>query len=154
MGGIYMELVQVLAGVALCSGLSPTQLASLAAISSREVFNTDAVIFNQNDPGDKMYLITGGQVEIRLNDGSGGNFATIYLGQGQIFGEMALLDQGSRSATVVAIEENTELYAIRSDAFVTLCQQDTAIGYIMMRNMALDLSFKLRHQNLDPSASV
>ena len=43
-----MELVQVLAGVALCSGLSPSQLASLAAISHREVYNTDMVIFNQN----------------------------------------------------------------------------------------------------------
>ena len=42
-----MELVQVLAGVALCSGLSPSQLASLAAISTREEYNTDAVIFNQ-----------------------------------------------------------------------------------------------------------
>ena len=149
-----MELVQVLAGVALCSGLNPSQLAKLAAISNREVFNTDAVIFKQNDPGNKMYLITGGQVEIRLNDGSGGNHATIYLGQGQIFGEMALLDQGARSASVVAIEQQTELYAISADAFNDLCQQDTAIGYIIMRNMALDLSFKLRHKNLDPSASM
>lgn len=149
-----MELVQVLAGVALCSGLSPSQLASLAAISHREVYNTDAVIFNQNDAGDKMYLITRGQVEIRLNDASGGNFTTIYLGQGQIFGEMALLDQGARSATVLAIEEETELYAINANEFVNLCQADTAIGYIIMRNMALDLSFKLRHQNLDPSASL
>lgn len=149
-----MELVQVLAGVALCSGLSPSQLASLAAISHREVYNTDAVIFNQNDAGDKMYLITRGQVEIRLNDASGGNYTTIYLGQGQIFGEMALLDQGARSATVLAIEEETELYAINAKEFVNLCQADTAIGYIIMRNMALDLSFKLRHQNLDPSASL
>ena len=149
-----MELVQVLAGVALCSGLSPSQLASLAAISTREEYNTDAVIFNQNDPGEKMYLITRGQVEVRLNSQVGGHFATIYLGQGQIFGEMALLDQGSRSATVLAIEELTELYAISADAFLSLCQQDTAIGYIIMRNMALDLSFKLRHKNLDPSASL
>ena len=149
-----MELVQVLAGVALCSGLSPSQLAALAAISHREVYNTDAVIFNQNDPGDKMYLITGGQVEIRLNDSGGGHHATLYLGQGQIFGEMALLDQGLRSASVIAIEDNTELYAVSASAFVNLCQQDTAIGYVMMRNMALDLSFKLRHKNLDPSASM
>src|SRR5690349_13208676 len=107
-----MELVQVLAGVALCSGLSASHLAIVAAISHREVYNTDAVIFSQNDPGNKMYLITRGQVEIRLNDGTGGNHATIYLGQGQIFGEMALLDQGARSASVLAIEDETELYAI------------------------------------------
>jgi CRP-like cAMP-binding protein len=148
-----MELIQVLAGVALCSGLSHSQLASLAAISHREVYTTDAVIFNQNDTGDKMYIVTRGQVEIRLNSQGGGNHATIYLGQGQIFGEMALLDQGPRSASVIVIEEGTELFAISADDFLSLCQQDTAIGYIIMRNMALDISFKLRHKNLDPSSS-
>ncbi|MCA0454987.1 MAG: cyclic nucleotide-binding domain-containing protein [Chloroflexi bacterium] len=149
-----MELVNILASVPLCSGLSPDQLASLTAISHRETYNTDATIFSQNHPGDKMYIITRGQVEIRLNDGSGGNHATLYLGQGQLFGEMALLDQGTRSASVVAVEDGTEVYAIRASDFLALCQQDTAIGFIVMRNMALDLSFKLRHKNLDPSASI
>ncbi len=149
-----MELVQVLANVALCSGLSPSQLATLATISHLETYNTDALIFAQDKPGDKLYLITRGQVEIRLNNPNGDDFITIYLGQGQIFGEMALLDQGPRSASVVAVEDNTELYAISAVDFIALCQQDTAIGYIIMRNMALDLSFKLRHKNLDPSASL
>lgn len=149
-----MELVNVLASVPLCSGLSPTQLASLAAISQRETYNTDAVIFSQNHAGDKMYIITHGQVEIRLDNGSGGKHTTLYLGQGQIFGEMALLDQGPRSASVLAVEDETEVYAITAGEFLALCQQDTAIGFIVMRNMALDLSFKLRHKNLDPSASL
>lgn len=149
-----MELVTILKNVPLCSGLNPSQLASLAAISQRESYQTDAVIFTQNHPGDKMYIITKGQVEIRLNDEGGGNHATLYLGQGQIFGEMALLDQGPRSASVVAVEDNTEVYAIAAAEFLALCQQDTAIGFVVMRNMALDLSFKLRHKNLDPSASL
>lgn len=149
-----MELVNILASVPLCSGLTPGQLASLTAISHRETYDTDAVIFSQNHVGDKMYIVTRGQVEIRLTDGSGSNHTTIYLGQGQIFGEMALLDQGPRSASVLAVEDGTEVYAISASEFLALCQQDTAIGFIVMRNMALDLSFKLRHKNLDPSASL
>ena len=41
---------------------------------------------------------------------------------------------------------------IDRDAFTRLCNEDKAIGYIVMRNMAVDLSFKLRHRNLDPNA--
>jgi CRP-like cAMP-binding protein len=149
-----MELVQLLRAVELFGGLDANQLQRLADISQAETYNADEVIFNQGDPGDKMYIVTKGQVEIRFNDGKGGKYTAVYLGEGQIFGEMALLDHGARSATIAAIEDGTTLYGISSDKFVSLCQTDTAIGYVMMRNMALDLSFKLRHKNLDPSVGL
>ena len=63
-------------------------------------------------------------------------------------GAVGLLDRGLRSATVNAKADNTALYAISRDDFVKLCEQDTRIGYIVMRNVAADLSFKLRHYNL------
>jgi CRP/FNR family transcriptional regulator, cyclic AMP receptor protein len=149
-----MELVSMLRGVELFHGLDTNQLSRLANISQSETFNTDDVIFNQGGSGDKMYIVTKGQVEIRFDDHKGHSQTGLYLGQGQIFGEMALLDQGVRSASVLAIEDGTTVYGISSQDFLDLCKADTAIGYIMMRNMALDLSFKLRHQNLDPSAGL
>jgi CRP/FNR family cyclic AMP-dependent transcriptional regulator len=149
-----MELVQILKGVELFGGLNTQQLQRLVDISQPETYNTDEVIFDQGSPGDKMYIVTRGQVEIRFNDGKGGKHTAVYLGEGQIFGEMALLDHGVRSATVSAIEDGTTVYGISSENFEALCQQDTAIGYVMMRNMALDLSFKLRHKNLDPSVGA
>jgi CRP-like cAMP-binding protein len=149
-----MELVQILRGVELFRGLNADQLAQLAKISQRETYNADDTIFSQGDPGDKMYILTSGQVEIRAGNNKGRSVTVIYLGQGQIFGEMALLDHGARSATVTAIEDGTTAYTVTSADFDHLCQTDTAIGYMMMRNMALDLSFKLRHKNLDPSAGV
>ncbi len=76
----------------------------------------------------------------------------VYLGRGQIFGEMALLDMGKRSATVRCSQDHTVLRAISQPAFTDLCNSDTAIGYMIMRNMAIDLSFKLRHRNLDLGA--
>ena len=63
--------------------------------------------------------------------------------------ELALLDQGLRTATVVADEDPTLLYSLTREAFDGLCNADAGLGYLMMRNIALDLAFKLRHQNLD-----
>lgn len=148
-----MELAKILKGVELFRGLNVEQLERLAAISQQEVYNADQVIFDQGTPGHKMYVITSGEVEIRIRDGKGGKHTTLFLGQGQIFGEMALLDQGDRSAAVIACQDNTILYSISSSDFLNLCTSDTALGYIMMRNMAIDLSFKLRHRNLDPSGA-
>jgi len=65
---------------------------------------------------------------------------------------MALIDRGKRSATVRCSQNNTVLHSIQGDAFTALCEENTAIGYVIMRNMAVDLSFKLRHRNLDLGA--
>ncbi len=72
----------------------------------------------------------------------------VVLGKGQVIGEMALIDQGYRSASVRATKEGATLYLIESDDFYHLCQENNHIGYMVMRNMAIDLSFKLRHRNL------
>jgi CRP-like cAMP-binding protein len=61
---------------------------------------------------------------------------------------MALIDRGERSATIRALEDGTELFVIPREDFWTLCDADHHIGYIVMRNIAFDLSFKLRHRNL------
>jgi CRP-like cAMP-binding protein len=65
---------------------------------------------------------------------------------------MALIDYGRRSATVRSITNHTVVDAISRDAFYNLCNEDKAIGYVVMKNLAVDLSFKLRHRNLDPNA--
>jgi CRP-like cAMP-binding protein len=73
----------------------------------------------------------------------------VYLGTGQVVGEMGLIDAGRRSAAAIAIEEGTTVYCIPGAALTALCERDTAVGYILMRNIAQDLSFKLRHQDSD-----
>jgi CRP-like cAMP-binding protein len=75
------------------------------------------------------------------------------LGKGQIIGEMTLVDEGRRSATVIAAEEPTTVYSIPNSAFTTLCQSNTDIGYVIMRNIAQDMSFKLRHRGSEAKDS-
>jgi len=67
---------------------------------------------------------------------------------------MALIDETTRSATVIAAQENTKVYTIPRDEFTRLCTTQTDIGYLMMRNIAQDLSFKLRHQDFDATANT
>jgi CRP-like cAMP-binding protein len=152
-GAAPMGLVNLLKTVSLFNGLSDSQLQRLIDISEEESYSDGDVIFNQGAEGDKLYFITEGQVEIRIRKRPGEpERSQVFLGRGQIFGEMALLDLGKRSATVKCSQDRTALRVISSEAFADLCNSDTAIGYIIMRNMAMDLSFKLRHRNLDLGA--
>jgi CRP-like cAMP-binding protein len=143
--------IKIFSEVELFRGLTPEQMARLATIARREVYHTGETVFLQETPGDSMYIVKQGQVEVRIDNEEGESYPAVYLGRGQVFGEMALVDQGTRSATVIAVEAETEVYAIPGNQFTSLCENDTAIGYILMRNMAQDMSFKLRHRHLDHS---
>jgi CRP-like cAMP-binding protein len=61
---------------------------------------------------------------------------------------MALIGHGYRSASGRAGKRGCEMYVLKSHDFEALCEQSKNIGYVVMRNLALDLAFKLRHRNL------
>jgi CRP/FNR family transcriptional regulator, cyclic AMP receptor protein len=129
----------------LFRGLNDEQLAQLAGISHEHIYQTDNVIFHEGDEGDGLYIVGSGQVSVQQIDSEGVRRPAVYLGEGQAFGEMALIDAAKRSASIVAAVDNTLIYHIKTHDFTRLCQENTAIGYFMMRNIAQDLSFKLRH---------
>lgn len=144
-----MGLLNLMKSVGLFDGLDDEQLQRLIEISREEQFNDEDVVFYQDTEGDKLYFIREGQVEVLIRrQPHEAARSQVFLGRGQIFGEMALIDYGKRSATVQCSRDGTVLHSVARDAFDALCQSDTAIGYVIMRNMALDLSFKLRHTNL------
>lgn len=151
-----MITVDSLKRVELLVGLTDEQLAHVAEISQQRFCDAGEVIVREREPSSEIYIIHSGNVQVDLATGritaetlaAPGPQTLITLGQGQIFGEMSLIDMGPRSATVRCTSDGTELYVIRRNDFVRLCDQDTDIGYKVMRNLAADLSFKLRHRNL------
>ena len=147
------ELLRTMKTIELFRGLNDTQLERIAAISRRENYKEGDVILKQDAEGDTMYIIAQGQVEISVQ-AKGKSRLAIYLGEGQVFGEVALLDYGNRSATVTADEDSTVVYSVSRDGFDILCMSDHLLGYLVMRNLALDLSFKLRHRNSDIADEV
>jgi CRP-like cAMP-binding protein len=151
-----MITIDSLKRVELLIGLTDEQLARVATICHTQVYNAGDVIVRERDPSSEIYIIHAGSAEVALSGGqvtaealaAPGPQAIIRLGQGQVFGEMALIDMGLRSATVRCTADETELLVLRRDDFIQLCEQDTDIGYKVMRNLAADMSFKLRHRNL------
>jgi CRP/FNR family cyclic AMP-dependent transcriptional regulator len=148
-----MELVKLLKGVELFAGLTDSQFSRLAAISHPLEFRDGQVVIAKGEPGDSLYIICEGQVGVIISDEPDIDRSTVFLGQGQIFGEMALIDYGERSATIRCASKKALIYVIGREDFERLCQSDTAIGYVVMRNLASDLSFKMRHRNMKPKSN-
>jgi CRP-like cAMP-binding protein len=144
-----MNLTNLLASIELFDGLQADELAKVAEICTEKRFAKGQKIARQGESGDELYIITEGFVEVALGARpSEAARVVVSLGVGQIFGEISLLDQGPRSASIVAVSDETVVQVIKREAFEALCQADTHIGYVVMRNLAADLSFKLRHRNL------
>jgi CRP/FNR family cyclic AMP-dependent transcriptional regulator len=147
-----IDLVNLLKGVELFTGLNQDQLQRLAAITQLKTYQDGTVVFSRGEPGDALYVIGDGQVEVILGESPDSAHVHVYLGQGQIFGEMALIDYGERSATIRCGSSQASIAVIARQDFEQLCASDTAIGYTVMRNIASDLSFKLRHRNMEPKS--
>jgi CRP/FNR family cyclic AMP-dependent transcriptional regulator len=150
-----MSVSELLQHSELFLGLSPEQMEQIAALGHEATYNAGDLIISEGAPSHELYIIGSGMVEVEVVKGAVHDVpgapqlsSLVRLGQGQVFGEMALIDSGARSATVRCAKDNTVLFVIPHEDFWALCQSDHHIGFIVMRNIAVDLSFKLRHRNL------
>jgi CRP-like cAMP-binding protein len=145
-----MDLLAVLGNVELFDGITPHELEDVSKICRERSYHAGDVLTSQGEPGDELFVICDGFVEVLRSEtpSDPSPRAIVNLGQGQIVGEMALVDLGPRSATVRTISEKTVVQVIQRDDFERLCDENYHLGYIVMRNIAADLSFKLRHQHL------
>lgn len=131
-------------------GLSEAMLDEVARLCQPVQYEADQTIVERNSAPIQLYLIQEGTVKILATTPEAAGEAepvVVTLGKGQSFGEMGLVDNGLRSATVKTIT-HTQLLAIDCVQLRGLCETNTDLGYQVMRNIAADLSFKLRNRNL------
>jgi CRP/FNR family transcriptional regulator, cyclic AMP receptor protein len=107
-----VEKILLLRSVPLFERLSGEDLASLARLAVGEIHEAGDVVFEEGDPGDALYVIVRGAVEIRR----GADDVIAVLKAPDVLGEMAVLDESPRSATATALE-GTELLGIGSEEF-------------------------------------
>jgi len=113
---------------------------SAAAIYGRD-FPAGAVIFEEGDPGSRMYVIQSGEVRILKRVGAR-EITLARLGAGEAFGEMALLDGQPRSATAI-VEAPARILEIEEAAFADLVIHNGEIALRLLRR----LSARLREAN-------
>ncbi len=105
-----MSTSALLAEVSLFALLDDQERALLAERVNTVKFDEGTVIFNVGDPGDRMYVVTSGDVQLSVKTKTGEEMFLERPGPGEFFGEISLLDEGPRTATaraksaVVAIE--------------------------------------------------
>ena len=137
------ERVEQLAGIELLNGLKPPALELIAKVASEETHAVGTRIFRQGDTGDKLYLILEGRVRISREVPGMGEEALAVLGPGQLFGEMALLDDSPRSADAV-VHERCRLLTIPKDGFDDLLFLHKDLAYEVLWSIVRMLVRRLR----------
>ena len=140
------DRLEQLARVELFSGLKPAALELISKVASEETHALGTKIFQHGDAGDKIYLILEGKVRISREVPGMGEEALAVLGPGQLFGEMALLDESSRSADA-RVHERCRLLAIPKDGFDDLLFLHKDLAYEVLWSIVRMLVSRLRETN-------
>ena len=148
--------VAILSVTEIFQDFSQAQLEMVASICEPLTHQKGAVILQEYDTTNALYVIGRGSVEIIMSPGLVGDadqqdteaVTLTELRQGQITGEIALVDEGTRSATVRVNEDNTYLLKIPRERLMLLCDNYPELGYKLMKNLASDLAFKIRNTDL------
>ncbi|MGH2524367.1 MAG: cyclic nucleotide-binding domain-containing protein [Anaerolineales bacterium] len=151
-----MSLANILKQADIFFELTPTQMELIASLCQERRCKAGDIIFEENAASDELYIIAQGEVEIQVDpslvgveEAKGIGLVTIAtLRRGQSFGEVALVDQGLRSATARCSANNTQLLIIPRDKLILLCDTYPQLGYRLMRNLAADLALKIRSTDL------
>jgi len=124
---------------ALFAELDDRELASIAAVAKSRRYDKDDVVFHADESGDIFCLIKEGQVKVTMISPEGKEIILTILGPGDFFGEMALLDNEPRSASVIATEALEILTIWRSD-FLHILSENFGIT----QKVLAELSRRLR----------
>ena len=140
---LSIEKAVFLKSAPLFAALEGEELAALADISLEHTYQPDEMIFEENAVPHHLYLVLEGKVEVfrRVNDSY---HSLAYLGEKECFGEMAILDDHPRSASVRTAEPTTVL-KIDRESFRELILERPQIAFAIFQI----LSGRLRHQNLE-----
>jgi len=137
---------EILRDVDLFKDLTPAELAKLQASAREETYKKDETIFREKDPATKLYIILTGVVEIaRPSRPEGRTVRLLRLARGEVFGELAMLDEGVRSASAIAsIVPETHIASWTFTELSALFDRDPVIGSKIHRALARKLASRLR----------
>jgi CRP/FNR family transcriptional regulator, cyclic AMP receptor protein len=129
-----MSTVDDLKRVPLFSDLSSAELARFAEVTREREYPKNSVILFEDDPGDALYVVSGGQVKVVLIGEDGREVILSVLGDGDFFGEMSLIDDEPRSAHVIAMRDS-RLLVLRRDDFQQQITEHPSIALKVLKVM-------------------
>jgi CRP/FNR family transcriptional regulator, cyclic AMP receptor protein len=116
----------------LFRGLSAATIQQIAALAIRRPYEQDAIVFSQGDPGDSLYGVVTGKVRISASTREGKEMFLNIMEPGDTFGEIALLDGHSRTATATTTA-TCELMIIPRAQFLALLHREPTVAIHLLQ---------------------
>jgi sulfate permease, SulP family len=130
----------------LVSDFTADQIERLRGWLEPVAWSAGEVVFRSGDPGSSLYLVTQGRASVHiLHDDGDIRLAT--FAPGAVFGELALLDRGPRSATITA-DEDIKAFGLSEVSFAVLCQQQPDLAIKLLTALGRELSVRIRYANM------
>jgi len=147
LGGIDAEREFPFASLDAFAGMDDTEVEAVKALLSRHSFKRGEIVVREGDESRELFIIAKGTASVHLRlPGAFRATRLITFSPGTIFGEMALLDQETRSATIEA-DEFLVCYVLPQTAFEVLKRSHPDIAIKLLANLARELAGRLRRAN-------
>jgi CRP/FNR family cyclic AMP-dependent transcriptional regulator len=124
----------VLKAVPLFSTIPEEQLGAVASMVTRRSVSRSTMIMSAGDSTDSLYIVLAGRLKVMMSDAEGKEVILTILGPGEFFGEMGLIDEAPRSASVIAIEP-CELLTISKRDFKKCLADNFELTMALMRGL-------------------
>ncbi len=128
--------------------MNAVEIDTVGALFQEKKLEKGKTVFVEQMPGESLYLIKKGSVRISKLIAEGDEKTLTTLKAGDVFGEMAILDGSSRSATA-RVETNAILLSVKKTDFEKLCSSHPGIALKIMRNIICVFSKRIRENNDD-----
>jgi uncharacterized membrane protein len=126
---------QLLTNVSLFEHLEDADREQLAGFIHERRLAAGETLFKTGEPGESLYVVRSGEVELFIKDTAGQKIVLAVADAGEVFGELALLDQGPRTATAVAVGD-THLLALKRDDLLLLFKKSPAAALRVLAAMS------------------
>lgn len=120
--------------VPLLASVSEAQLDQLAAGSVRKNYPRGRTIVAEGEPSQSLFILLSGRAKVQRSDSEGKEVILAVIQAGEFFGEMSLIDDAPRSASVITLE-SCDFMAITKEAFKDMLYQSPEMCWYIMRGM-------------------
>jgi CRP-like cAMP-binding protein len=132
--------------VPLLRDFSADQVERLRGFLEPVTWPAGHIVFRHGDPGSALYLVTRGRASVHLRNGDG-DIRLVTFAVGAVFGELALLDRGPRSATVT-VDDDLAGFGLSEQSFAALRERQPDLAIKLLSALGRELSIRIRYANM------
>lgn len=139
----FSRIKHILSEIPFFEEFSGDELDFFSRNLSLRAFPAQTVLFRKGDIGDYLFFVVEGAVEVRLESIESKPLIIATFERGSCVGEMSLVDDYPRSATII-VTEPSELLLFTRNRFESICKENPLVGIKFLKGIAKNVSIRLR----------